>query len=198
MSANTLAVFKIATSRKDESPNCLLPANSNDWSQIRMSRDLTICPNSEYVYATPNRPFVILRQWGSGNCQYGTIVYNIYNFNSLPKQDGRRELFCQNRVPIVLSRYYDQRAFPDSAFMHFPRREVVPNPRLANGIAPTFSYLPIYALVLKTPMFAKMTWGAVDGRRREISRGAISRESSTGGEFRQGRFPNVLRSGGRA
>ena len=44
-----------------------------------------------------------------------------------------------------------------------PEGETGPNPRLAKGIAPKSRYLTLYALVLTMLMFAKMTFGTVEG-----------------------------------
>ena len=50
-SANDLAGYRIALSREEAVQKCLLPANSNARPEIRMSQDLMIYSNSEYVYA---------------------------------------------------------------------------------------------------------------------------------------------------
>ena len=52
---------------------------------------------------------------GSGNSHVESIVYGIYDSKSFPQYDGRRELFCQNRGSMVLSRRNVRRVCPDGA-----------------------------------------------------------------------------------
>ena len=51
-----------------------------------------------------------------------------------------------------------------------------PNPRLANGIAPTSCHLPLYGLVLTTPLFEKMSRRASESRVKLPAVGNLSRE----------------------
>ena len=60
------------------------------------------------------------------------------------------------------------------ALLDIPQEETArPNPRLANGVAPTSAYLPLYALVLMTLMFSKFDsvncrWGTQNWTQRNV------------------------------
>ena len=51
LSANEVAGYRAPLSLEDAVRKCLLPISSNFRSEIWISRDLKVFPNSEYVYA---------------------------------------------------------------------------------------------------------------------------------------------------
>ena len=148
-SAADLSGYRIAMSRDEAARTCLLPYNWDGRAKIRMSRDLRIYSNLEYVYAI--FPIALALFWCKGGREIANSepLYMIFTIlthclnrtdggNYFVRTDGRR--FCLGALI--------EESSPLSPLDSRTGGGKGPNSRLANDIAPTTFYLPLYGLVI--------------------------------------------------
>ena len=107
----------------------------------------------------PSRNTTVPGKRRSGNRQTGSNFYGMRDLDTLSEFDRRQQLFRPVRWPMVLSGYNDDSDLPDFPIRFLPvwsnRAESPAGQRRLTG----FFYLVLFALVLTTSRFSKISWG---------------------------------------